>query len=223
MSIEENVNVEQEKKQTKVKKKFKKRTAFSLIFITLIFCVGLLLFLSNQFLGYSEGSLNTARIEYNKRQVDKSPNNPELRINLGYSYFLEGDYTSALEQYETALNLKKDFYPAVLNQAITYQKMGKTNKALESATKAAQLNKTDSTPHFMKGQLYKDLKKYNKAEEELNISIGLEGSSADAYYELGLVYEKMGKKQDAINSFQTAIDFNPVYKEAIAGLKRVKK
>lgn len=206
----------------KTTKKYSKTMAYSLIFITFTLCVALLFYLTNNFLGYSENSRVQAQITFNKKQVEKKSNDPGARVELGYAYFLDKDYSSAIEQYQTAINLDKKYYPAYLNLAIVYEVQKKTNKALEMATKASKLAPSDYRPYVIKGRCFRTLKKFDQAMGALNTAQGVEKKSADILYELGLTAEKMGEKENARIYYQQAIDYDPIYKDAINGLKRVK-
>lgn len=191
--------------------------------ITLVGCVVLLFVLSNNFISNGVNSRVAAQIIFNKKQVDKKPNDPALRVTLGYSYFLDEDYSSAIEQYETALKLSKNHYPAVINLAIVYEAQGKTNKALTQAQKATNIAKSDYRGYEIKGRCLRELKEYDKSITALKKANELNPSSATILYELGQSYEDKKDIENAIVYYKSAVDFNPVYKEALEGLNRVKK
>lgn len=223
MEQEQVKNSPESPKKKKKGKRFSKVTAFSLILITTIGCAILLFFLSNKFLGYQENSYALKLITYNKKQVEKKPNDPYWRTQLGYSYLTDKDYSSALEQLDTAIKLNKNYYPAYLNKAIVYREQKKFNKSLEMATKAGKLNGKDFKAFVIKGQCFRELKEYDKAEVDLFNALGLNQSSSDIRYEIGLLYEDMGKKEEAKQFYGEALELDPIFKPAIEGLKRLDK
>lgn len=217
------VNTVKNVKTKKRAKKFSLVTALSLILITLVGCVVLLFVLSNKFISNGVDSRIQAQIAFNEKQVDKKPNDPALRVTLGYSYFLNEDYSAAIEQYETALKLNKKHYPAMINLAIVYEAQEKTNKALTQATNATKIAKQDYRGFEIIGRSFRKLKDYDKAIEALKKANELNPSSATILYELGQVYEDKKDIENAIVYYKAAVDFNPVYKEAVEALNRVKK
>ncbi len=67
--------------------------------------------------------------------------------------------------------------------------------------------------HLVKAQDYIADKSYEDAIAELNEIISLDPKDPAAYYTLGNVYEMMGKNQESVEAFITAIKLDPYAKK----------
>jgi Tfp pilus assembly protein PilF len=220
----EEINVIPEKKKiVKPNKKFSKITAFSLIAITFVFCLFLIYFLSENFIKNNSDNRMIAQVAYDKKQVNKKPNDPALRVQLGFTYFMNGDDSDALEQFSKALSLDKNYYPAYLNMAILYDSQDKNNKALVNASKASELAPKDYRALVLKGRAYRKLKIYDKASIALEAAIELNPGNVDTMYEIGYLAEVQGDYNAANEIYKDALNYNPIYKPALKGIERMKE
>lgn len=207
----------------KRKKKFSKITSLSLILATLLFCVGIVIVFNQYFLSYDTSNRMQAQINHDKKMVEKKPNDPGARVQLGYAFYLNGDNQEAIEQFNTAIKLDKNYYPAFLNLATVYDAQKKYNLALENATKAAKLNEKDARPLLIKGRAYYNLKLYQKAVNTLIEADKLSKANTDIVYELGKAIEAVGNKETALATYKEALLYNPTYKPALKAVERLEK
>ena len=68
-----------------------------------------------------------------------------------------------------------------------------------------------------------DLGKYQEALSVLRKAVTLQNNFDEGYYWMGRIYEKLGKKQDAIQSFQTALLYDKNFIEARQSLDSLQK
>jgi tetratricopeptide (TPR) repeat protein len=68
-----------------------------------------------------------------------------------------------------------------------------------------------------------DLGKYLEALSVLRKAVTLQNNFDEGYYWMGRIYEKLGKKQDAIQSFQTALLYDKNFLEARESLDSLRK
>lgn len=209
-------------KKKKVAKKFSKITASVLILVTVVFCLFLTYMLSEFFLTVDGGERISAQLTFDKKQVEKSPNDPAKRVQLGFSYFRDGDESAAIEQYRNALNLDKNYYPAILNLAIVYDAMDKPNKSLEYATRAAKLAPNDYKPQMLKAISYRKLELYSKSEDAFSKAVELSSDNASLLYEIGYLQEVQKKYKEALEAYNDALSFDPMLEDALEGAKRMK-
>ncbi len=163
----------------------------------------------------------TKQLDYYKAQVDKKPNDANLRIQLGYSYFLNGNDQDAIKQYNTAKSLDSKNYTAYLNLAIVYDKENNNDLALQNAIKASKLAQNDYKSSLLMGREYRKLKMYKKASDALDDAIRFKPGNIDTLCEIGLVAEDQGKKSDAEKIYKEALSYDPTYKPALKALNRL--
>ncbi|WP_409272296.1 tetratricopeptide repeat protein [Neobacillus sp. SCS-31] len=161
------------------------------------------------------------KLDYSLQEVDAKPNDPEKRVQLGFTYFLMENYDKALEEFKTAISLDKNYYPSYLNMAIVYDKQDQSQKSLEMANKATKLAPKDYKGHLLKGISYRKLKMFDKSTASLEEALALMPSNADIIYEIGQVAEAQGNKKEAEQIYKDALAFDPLYKPAIKALERV--
>jgi tetratricopeptide (TPR) repeat protein len=195
-----------------------------ILFATLGICLSAGYFISDKYFwkNTDEEQLNK-RLEFLIQQVDIKSNDPELRVQLGYAYFLKGKNDKAIEHYKTAIGLDKNYYPSYLNLAIVYDKENKFQDSLEMAAKAAKLAPKDYKGHLLKGKAYRKLKMYDKANDSLEEALNFMSSNADIIFEIGQVAQAQGKNKEAQEIYKEALTFDPLYKPALNALEELSK
>lgn len=188
---------------------------------TLVICLGAGYFISSKYFWNQGNDQLTKQLTYYKAQVDKKPNDANLRVQLGYTYLLEGDTQEAIKQYNTAKNLDSKNYGAYLNLAIAYDKEKRNDDALDNAIKAEKLAPNDYKPKLIKARTYRKLKMYSKATTALQEANRLKPGNTDIIYETGLIAEAQGKKKDAEKIYKDALSYDPTYKPALKALDRL--
>jgi tetratricopeptide (TPR) repeat protein len=212
-----------EQKLKEKKDRFTWWQSLILLVATLVICIGAGYFISTKYiLNQGKNDQLTKQLDYYKSQVDKKPNDATLRVNLGYSYFLNGNDQDAIKQLNTAKSLDKNSYGAYLNLAIVYDKENKNDDALQNAIKADKLSPNDYKAKLLKGRSYRKLKMYKQASAALDDAIRLKPGNVDILEEVGLVAEGQGKKSDAEKIYKEALSYDPTYKPALDSLNRLK-
>lgn len=213
-------NVEKSKKEKK--DRFTWWQSLIILLATLAICLSAGYYISEKYLWNQKDDQIAEQIKNNKALVEQKPNDPSLRVQLGYSYFLKGDDDKAIKEYQTAKSLDKNYYAAYINLAIVYDKQNQTDDALQMATKAAKLAPQDYKSLLLKARSYRKLKMYDKATEALEKADRYKPGNTDIIYELGLVADNQGKLKDAENIYKEALSYDPTFKPAIEALERLK-
>ena len=71
--------------------------------------------------------------------IKLSPKNVYAHFNKGNIYMLQGDYTSAISCYSTAIDLKPDLGEAYYNRGLMYLRMGNKTLGVNDLSKAGEL------------------------------------------------------------------------------------
>jgi tetratricopeptide (TPR) repeat protein len=201
---------------------FKWWQSLLILVATLVICLSAGYYISQKYLWSQNADELNKQIDYNKSLVDQKPNDPSLRVQLGYSYFLKGDDDNAIKQYNVAKNLDKNNYAAYLNLAIVYDKENRTDDALQMAKKAAKLSNNDYKSQLLIGRSYRKLKMYKESMSALATADRFKPDNTDIIYEAGLVAEDQGKFKDAEKIYKETLSYDPTYKPAIDALDRLK-
>ncbi|CAH2716865.1 hypothetical protein BACCIP111895_04053 [Neobacillus rhizosphaerae] len=213
----------EEKPVKKQPKTFKKKTSILLLSLTLLISVGI---------GYALGhfyfwnDINMKRVneqlDFYKEAVRKDPANLQNRIVLGYTYFLKGDNEEAIKQFDFVLDQDKNYYDAHYNIGLVFLKEERYNEALISFEKAVKIAPKDFKGYVQMGISYRGLKEYDKAMKVLENANKLAPTNSDIIYQIGMVAEAQGKYEDAIAIYKDALSYDPLFKDAVDALDRLK-
>jgi tetratricopeptide (TPR) repeat protein len=217
----------QEPSRTSVKEKIKKDRfkwwqSLLLLVVTLAISLSAGYYVSSKYLWNQKNDELTKQLEYNKSLVEQKPNDPSLRVQLGYTYFLLGDDDKAIKEYNTAKSLDKKNYPAYLNLAIVYDREKRTDDALQAAKQAAKLSPQDYKSQLLIGRSYRKLKMYKQATQALQNAYRFKPGNTDIIYEAGLIAEDQGKLKEAEKIYKETLSFDPTFKPAQEALDRLK-
>lgn len=161
------------------------------------------------------------QLAYFKAKVEAEPKSPENRVNLGYTYYLKGEHKYALQHLKVAVQIDPKFADAYYDIGLVYKDQKKWDDALEAFSKAAKLAPRDYKHFLQMGIIYNMQGKYKDAITALNRANEEKPGSADVIYEIGVAAEKSGDKEGARELYNTAVSYDPNFKEARAALARV--
>lgn len=165
---------------------------------------------------------------YYKNAVLANPNSYEAQSALANWYLSKKKYDLAEKSARELIRIDRGRTGGPLYLAIQYANQERWND-LDSILAEAEKNVPDSlTYYYQAGRTLlvtgKDLpraeryfKKYLSQEPEAGTA-----TLAHAHWRLGLVYEKEGRKPEAIQELQTAVDLKPDLDDAKKDLKRLK-
>lgn len=114
----------------------------------------------------------------------------------GLSYYnLENpDYDAALNDFNKAIQLDKNFADAYAARAAVYLKQDK---------------KDDAITNFMQaGKKHLFAQNYDEAREAFNLVLELDPKNGEVYYRLGQLEDNQSRWQEAINNYDKAIELN---------------
>lgn len=204
------------------KKSVTKLQAFLILFVTLIACLVGGYFISEKYLWPNADEQHLLdQLDYYKGLVDKKPNDPENRVNLGYTYFLTGDNDNAVKQLKIASGLDKNYFGAYFNLGLVYISEKRYDEALIQSQKAIDLGPKNFKSHLLAGMSYRNLKMYSQANKSLQKALDLNPTNTDIIAEMGKVYEAQGKYDQAEKLFKQALSYDPLYKPATKELEKI--
>ncbi|MBE9039957.1 tetratricopeptide repeat protein [Oscillatoriales cyanobacterium LEGE 11467] len=128
------------------------------------------------------------------------------------------DYREALEAYNTALDAKPDFVPALQGLGMVFLQQEKYSAAISQFDRAIDLK--DDAPQLwvLRGVALAQMQSWGLAQTsiEKGIEKGIELNSEDAlaWYQLGQVQENLDKEAEAIASYARALEINSEFAPA---------
>jgi tetratricopeptide (TPR) repeat protein len=142
----------------------------------------------------------------------------ELHHSLANTLRKIGKEESAIDHYETALQIQPDFPEALNNLGIALASRGQHQAALERFRRAVELNPEYAHAFSNLGVALMDCRQLQEAVEPLEKAVRLKPDFARAHNNLGLAFARMGNHQRAKECYQEAITLRPDDSEALHNL-----
>jgi Tfp pilus assembly protein PilF len=170
---------------------------------------------------YEKNGEKEKAIECYKYMMKTFPYNSESYINLGYIFEKQEKRNDmARVCYEKALELNPDDEWAINNIGALLQKEGKWKEALPYYKNAYEASKlTGEANNLILHNLawaYYNCKEYNEAMLLYRQLVNEESDNAEIHSDLGCVLCKMGRFNDALASFESALKLS-------SGIRRYKR
>jgi tetratricopeptide (TPR) repeat protein len=165
---------------------------------------------------------------YYKNAVAANPNDYEAQSNLANWYLAKKKFDLAEKASRELLRIDRGRSYGYLALAVLYANTERWPD-LDAALADAEKNVPDNFGYYYQAgrsllgtgkdlpRAEKYLKKYMTQEPEIGSA-----TLAHAHWRLGLVYEKEGRKPEAVQELQTAVNLKPDLEDAKKDLKRLK-
>lgn len=129
-----------------------------------------------------------------------------------YSYILRGkvkyelgDFEGAVNDYNTALNLKPFEEKFQYYRFVALFEADEYKKAISAVNKLIAINSDFYGYYFYKGNVYSELQQYDSAIYMYNIAVIKNYQNADSYYHRAKAYEQLNEYDKALEDYNTAI------------------
>jgi tetratricopeptide (TPR) repeat protein len=157
---------------------------------------------------FDKGDIDGSIDEF-KRALKLDPSNINVHNSLGVCYGLIGDYQEAKSEFNTALTLNSNEVMPWYNLGFTQMLAGNRNKALDLFLKANTINQDVFEVVFQTGRLLVEMQQPGSGRKYLEHATRLDPKSGAAFRYLGECYTSIGKVEEAIVAYKTAIKQNP--------------
>lgn len=194
--------------------------------------VGLLVVAALLFFGYTVITTN-ARDKANtpamraaknlEQAVRKDPNNVAARLRLADALSAAGDYEGAAEQYQAALQIRKDDPQALAGLALLSMNQQEWRTAEGYWRKIVDLLKNEQyaavdqrleKAYFYLGSTLMEVKDYEEAATYLREALRIRRDASDTYYLLAIAYKNMDNPTKYEENLRYALQFDPLLPEA---------
>ncbi|MBM3205353.1 tetratricopeptide repeat protein [Candidatus Shapirobacteria bacterium] len=151
-----------------------------------------------------------------------SPSSHQNHNNLGDLYARQGNYEKAIEEFQTAIQLKPDYGDAYHNLANIYHQVNRDDLALENYQKALEFNHNLWQSYQNIAAIYFSQKKLDLSKEAMEKALAINPNNTDLYANMGILYLNLGDKQKAKEAFEQALQIDPQNEKAKQQLELIK-
>ena len=148
----------------------------------------------------------------------KNPNAYIAHVNLGFELARQGKLPEAIEQYQSALQLKPDALEAINLQGVALDAQGKLPEAIQQYERAIQLQPNFAEAYNNLGFALANQGKIPEAIQKYERALQLKPDYPGVYNNLGSALGRQGRLADAIQNFERALRLNADYAEAYNNL-----
>ncbi len=145
-------------------------------------------------------------IESLSKAIEKEPDNAELYAQRGQIYYQLGGMDEAIADFERALQLDSSnalYWHQLADAYLDYYQSYKALKTMEWA--AAEF--PERIPTLLKlAEFQLILKEYEGALRSLERIRRIDPLNTEMFFMFGLVFKEMGKTEQALNAFQSAVE-----------------
>ena len=152
--------------------------------------------------------------EFNEAQRLDPASCPDACYNRGYAHYAAGDYSAAIADFKSVLDIRPDDNEALLMRGRCYRFIGNYDAALEDFAAVIRLKPDDVGAYANRSTVYVLMGDYPAARAESEEALAIDPTYADAYYSIAEGAYRSGNFQDAVSAFSDAIRF---YTEAAEG------
>lgn len=164
---------------------------------------------------FSLGSFSRSWIWKNEISLfsDIAQTSPDLALgyyNLGGAYEKEGNYSKAIEAYQSAIDIDSKHADAYFGMAVALFKIGQVDKAIAAQKEALSIS--PDNPEYLENlaNYYMTLKRWKDAAPVLAKAIKLNPGNVSQYRLQGDLFSSTGNYEQSVVSYNKALEINPL-------------
>lgn len=147
--------------------------------------------------------------EYAQKCIDLEPNNISTRMLLAEIYSVAGDEESAVNEYHKILQIDPNHQRIRLLLTTILIRKGQLRPALKHLDIIIQKDPDMVIAHYYRGRIHLELKNYAEAEKAYLDTLRLKRDMEPALFDLGSLYQMRKEYQDAAETYERLLGFNP--------------
>lgn len=154
--------------------------------------------------------------------MELEPTNAVLYWRIGNNYLAANNVAKAIESYQKAIDLKKDYVGAYVGLSGAYEINKELDKAIDTYKNVVSVASNNPEALYNFGRLVYNRNKgsdRSDAEELWLQAVKLQPGYSNALYSLGLLYEARGEKTTALGYYYKVKDLNPDNTDITAKIK----
>jgi tetratricopeptide (TPR) repeat protein len=154
------------------------------------------------------GSESSQRVDAGKPARNFSPKAVQ-EFEKGNQKQKDGNFESAMSHYQKALRTEPDFYPALNNLGVLYERQKDHAQAETALLRSLQINADDAEAYINLGHVLYEEGKYQPAIERLQEGLKRSPQSPMGHFFLGSAYLKLGDLASAEPNLKQACAVDP--------------
>ena len=179
---------------------------------------------------YSNRCLVNLQLEnYSAAEVDctnaiqHNSDNIEAYLNLGLTYYRQGEYDQAIAQYQEVIQRDSEDYRAYYNRGLAHFAVEDYQQAITDYNSALMSSRgfnseSQSLIYNDLALTYMMLSDFEQAIFNFDQAIALEDHNYNAYFNRGCANHRQGKYQAAIEDFSQVVQLKPNFTQAYVNL-----
>jgi tetratricopeptide (TPR) repeat protein len=169
------------------------------------------------FLTIQRNQVYHSALRLSRETVRRAPGNPRAHCLLGTALLQAGKVQDAIEQYERAVSLQRDYADAHNDLGVALVQQGRLQEAIGHYQQALRV-KPDAEAHNNMGVALMRLGRLQEAISHYQQALQLWPDYAEAHNNLANALFRVGEVQEALVHWQRAVEIRPDYAEAYNGL-----
>ena len=157
-----------------------------------------------------------AKTDYEKA-IDLDKSFIDARYSLACTMYDLGEYKNAITEFSNLIKIIPDLQIAYTLRAASYTALEDYKNAIKDYTSAIFIN-PDSDAFYNRGTFFLEIRYFQKARADLNTAIRLNKDNPFLYFYRGASNLFLGKFEEAISDFLTALKFDSKDYDALLGL-----
>lgn len=153
--------------------------------------------------------------------INKYPDSYACHKKLAEIYEKEGGMRRAIEEYVSAIDIKKNDYASYFKIAGLLNELGKKDEAIEMLENLVRNKPDEMNASIMLGDLLCEQGRYKEAINVYTDALQYHPSEYDLYYNLGIAYTMINDFQSAKECYEMAADINHYLYGAHYGLGEI--
>lgn len=143
------------------------------------------------------------------QQIQANPELPEAYLARAQYYYEKDSYEQAIVDAQGALQVDSTHLNSLHLLADVYLDYFKSKKAIETLEYASSLYPSNIQTLLKKSEFHYILKQYEASMQTINEILKQEPQNAEAFFMFGQNFMEQGDTARAINSYQTAVEYEP--------------
>ena len=165
---------------------------------------------------YREAGNNAKAIAHFEKSIALRPRDTAILVNLSVAYIDEGHVAKAIEALKKAVEIQPDHFTAYLNLGVVHSRIGEYATGMTYFKKSLEIQPDHPVAHKNLGLNYRAQGLYKQAIEHLEKTLESPSGGRDVstYLDLGNTYYDVGRHEEAVLTFQRAVELNPNHANA---------
>lgn len=142
-------------------------------------------------------------------EIERNPDDIELRIDIGNLYYENHMHDQALESYLVAVDMDSMHAGARLNLGSLYADLGRFDQAVAELKTAQELDPESAMILSNLGSAYYAGQKFSEAFDSFQRALEIDPASVEAHFNLGVAFADAQIFDEAIVEWQKVIELSP--------------